>query len=260
MDAPGWASTFTNLEQEWRSVAGRGRREPSLEDWTRLFGQFEFGQRSLKARGLWVSGYSDLMHVGRVADDELTHSNMVAWFLNPAGRHGFGDSLLRAILEEGWVGSGEVRTEGALVRREVTEGTRRADVVVYMGPTTLVIENKVGSKESPWQCEDLYQLWFEPEADVRFLLLTPKGQTPREVKTQAAVDAWRRLSYPSLAGWLNDKLNEKPDEDLPRSSRSLAQRTLARMTVQQYIATIRESYGIGPFSVGVGGGSVRERE
>jgi hypothetical protein len=259
-----WRASFADLDQEWWSIVGTPHSQVPVGDWGLVFDELNSEERRLRADGQWVSGHSDLMHIGRVAGDELTHSNIVAWLLKPTGRHGFGDRLLAALMAYGWPDKQEPETDGAVVDREVsrrnriTGAVRIADVVVHMGPTTLVIENKVGSKESAWQCEDLYQIWFEPGADVRFLLLTPKGEVPKETKTQAAADAWRKLSYPSLAGWLNEKLNERSNEILPTSPRSLAQRTLARMTVEQYVATIRESYGLSAFSVGVGGGSVSE--
>lgn len=246
MNTQAWVSAYAELKGEWRSVVGRPRAERSVEDWPRLFQHFQAEQRRLMGGGRWVSGYSDLWHVAEVADLEAYHSNTVKWLLDPAGRHGLRDRLVRAILEAGWGPSDEVATEAALVVREVPEGSRRADIVVYMGPTTLVIENKVGAPESPWQCEDLYQIWFSPGADARFLFLTPDGHPPRETKTQAAADAWRSLSYPSLANWL--------EENLPTLPQSLAQKT-----VEQYVATIRETYrGTRPFQIRVGGGNVDE--
>jgi hypothetical protein len=266
MEPSAWVATFADLDQEWRSVVGIPRPQVPVGGWESRIDELGNEERALRAAGQWVSGHSDLMHIGRVAGDELTHSNIVAWLLKPTGRHGFGDRLLAALMTQGWPDKHEADTDRAVVEREVsrrdriTGAVRIADVVVSMGPATLVIENKVGSKESPWQCEDLYQIWFEPGADIRFLLLTPTGQAPLETKTQAAANAWRKLSYPSLACWLNEELNERSNETLKTSPQSLAQRTLARMTVEQYVATIRESYGISPFSVGVGGGTISEPE
>jgi hypothetical protein len=246
MDIGGWTSAFADLEQEWRSIAGERRSELSVEDWARLFEELKTEQGRLKGDGRWVSGHADLMHLAGVADLEVSHSNIVAWLLNPAGRHGFSDRLLRAILEDGWRDSDVPSTASAVVEREVPDGSRIADIVIYMGPTTLVIENKVLSDESKWQCEDLYQIWSGRGKDVRFLLLTRDGHPPRETQTQAAADTWRRLSYPSLAGWLH--------ENLPTPPQSLAQKT-----VEQYVETIRLTCrGRQKFHVEVGGGHVSE--
>jgi PD-(D/E)XK nuclease superfamily len=246
MDMGGWASVFTDLSQEWRSVVGSAIEESPVEDWPRLFEQFTAEQGRLKANGLWVSGHSDLMHLARVADGELTHSNLVAWLLDPAGRHRFGDRLLVALMAEGWPNLPMPQTDGAVVEREVPRGGRIADIVIYAGQTTLVIENKVWAPESPRQCDDLYEIWLDFGPDVRYLLLTPDGHPPRETRSQAAADAWRSMSYASLACWLT--------ENLPPSPQSLAQKT-----VEQYVATIRETWrGTRPFRIGVGGGNVGE--
>ena len=246
IDMDGWRSGFTELTEEWRSVVGPRIEESPVADWPRLFDQLRTEQRRLTADGLWVSGHSDLMHLARVADGELTHSNVLAWLLNPAGRHRLGDRLLVALMAEGWPGFPVPQTDGALVEREVPRGGRIADVVIYMGPTTLVIENKVWAQESRRQCEDLYELWLDSGPDVRYLLLTPDGHPPRETRSEAAAGAWRSLSYPSLAGWLSG--------NIPTSPQFLAQKT-----VEQYVATLRETWrGVRPFRIGVGGGHVGE--
>ena len=109
---------------------------------------------------MWISGYADLLHIARVADGELVHSNVVGWLLTPTAKHGLGDSLLRAIITAGWPGS-PVDAARALVAREVEREYRIADIVVTMGTTRLVIENKVWSDESDGQCEDLFELWAD---------------------------------------------------------------------------------------------------
>jgi len=238
--------TFADLVEDWRAIVGRRGEEPPVEVWERTFEQLKTAQRRLVADGVWVSGYFDLMHLARVADRELAHSNMVAWLLDPAGRHRLGDRLLTALMEEGWRVLRMPQTDGALVEREVVLGGRIADVVVYMGPVTLVIENKVWAQESLRQCEDLYQIWSDSDygSDVRFLLLTLDGHPPRETTSEAAASAWRSLAYPSLGGWLN--------ANLPASPQSIGERT-----VEQYVSTIRETCrGTRPLEIRIGGGKV----
>jgi hypothetical protein len=241
-----WPAAFADLAEQWRGIAGSPLPPTSVQSWEERYDQLIAQQRQLKNRGLWVSGPSDLMHLARVADGELAHSNLVAWLLNPAGRHGFGDRLLRALLAAGWPDANIPDTNGAVIEREVPRGARIADVVVYLGDTTFVIENKVWSDESPRQCEDLYQLWLDNSTDVRFLLLTLDGHAPRESHTKEAAEAWRTLSYPALGGWLLANLPGPP-------------LSVAQSSVEQYMATIRETCRtLRPFSVGIGGGNVDE--
>jgi len=88
-----------------------------------------------------------------------------------------------------------------------------------------VIENKVWSAESEAQCEDLYQLWSDGVADVRFLLLTLDGHPPRQTKTRAAAEAWRSMSYRSLAALVAEICAQQPA-------------TAGLSAVRQYLASL----------------------
>lgn len=198
---------------------------------------------SLRREGLWVSGPSDLLSIGRVADRELTHSALLAWLLTPTGRHGFGSRLLEDILREGW-GEPVPDVTTAVVQLEITRDDRRADIVVTAGALTLIIENKVWSLESESQCEDLYRLWARDGEDARFLLLSPGGHPPRQTRTAEAADAWRSMSYASLARWLRTNLTPYPQ-------------TTADGSAIQYLESLRQLFpSPSPFAVRMGGGHV----
>jgi hypothetical protein len=158
-----------------------------------------------------------------------------------------GPALLDDIFALGWPGWPAVNAGRATVVREVTKGHRIADLVVTAGPTTLVIENKVWSDESERQCEDLFELWVDGVSDVRLLLITLDGHPPRQTKSSAAAEAWRRLSYASLAAWLTAR-------DLDASILP------SHMAIQQYAIAIRRlARGTSPFQVLAGGGSIDAR-
>jgi hypothetical protein len=93
------------------------------------------------------------MSVLGATDDELSHSRVLAWLLQPTGRHGLGASVLERILRAGWPDLPIPDLGMAVVRREVPRddllGATRADVVVTMGATVLVIENKVWATRVP---------------------------------------------------------------------------------------------------------------
>jgi hypothetical protein len=239
-----WDADFAAILEVWRSIIGRVPPAPSVETWESSFTQLAAEQRRLVSAGLWVSGPADLMSVARVADDELIHSNVVAWLLSPAGRHGLGDSLLVDLMAAGWPDRPRVDSDAAVVEREVSRGDRRADIIVTMGAATLVLENKVWSDESEGRCEDLFRLWNDPDADVRFLLLSRDGHPPRQTRSREAAEAWRSLSYASLGGWLSGRRLALPG-------------SLAQQSVEQYAATIqRVCRRLEPFRVAIGGGKV----
>jgi hypothetical protein len=194
-------------------------------------------EEALRADGRWLSGASDLLRIARVVDSELVHSNIVAWLLDPASRHGLGDRLLARILQAGWPDAERPLASRARIEREVVREHRIADIVITAGRTTLVIENKVWSDESEAQCEDLYLLWSDGVSDVRFLLLTLDGHAPRQTKSRAAAEAWRSLSYRSLAALVAELSAQQPT-------------TVGALAVLQYLASLDALVGrTGSFTI-----------
>ena len=208
-----------------------------IRGWHSALDSMQQQELRLRRDGQWVSGPSDLLSIGEVASRELTHSAVFGWLLTPTGRHGLGTRLLEAILTAGW-DEAIPDLAAATVQREVTRGARRADIVVTAGALTLVIENKVWAMESDAQCEDLFRLWAGEGQDARFLLLSPDGRPPRQVHTDEARNAWRTLSYRSLANWL--------EQNLPVSLT-----TTAHQSVGLYADSLRHTFGSGSgFAVG----------
>jgi len=221
-----WGAELDRTESEWLSVTAAARTPESVTGfWTEL-DRVLAEERQLRRQREWVSGPDDLLHIARAADDELLHSNVIAWLLTADGRHQLGDRLLRDLLAEGWPGA-VPDTLHAVVEREVVRGPRRADIIVTMGPVSLVIENKMWSDESEMQCQDLYDMWLDHAPDVRFLLLSPDGRLPRTAKSDDAVAAWRAISYGSLASWLEAAIDGAP-------------MSLARLSAEQYVASLRK--------------------
>ena len=139
------------------------------------------------------------MSVLGATDDELSHSRVLAWLLQPTSRHGLGTSVLERILRAGWPDLAIPDLGMAVIRREVPRedalGATRADVVVTVGATVLVIENKVWAPESEAQCEAQYRHWRSEADDVRFLLLSRDGHLPSSAISPEARQAWRAMSY-----------------------------------------------------------------
>jgi hypothetical protein len=238
-----WRWTFRELQETWASMSGPSVAEVST--WHDAMLALQAREQELRANGKWLSGPSDLLSIAGVANDERMHSRIVAWLLSPTGRHALGGSLLEAIFAAGWATPPIASIGSAVVLLEQVQGPRIADIVVIVGSTTLVIENKVWAPESELQTEDTYQLWSEEGRDIRFLLLSREGYPPRQTTSPEAENAWRTLSYRSLLGWLEGRINAEP--------------TLASANLQQYIATLRRiAVASAPFVVGVPGGSIRD--
>ena len=118
-----------------------------------------------------------------IADQELRHSNMLAWLFDPAASHGFGERFLRDFLAESCDGGATAKREYKLdfafktiksvhVRRECPlkipkSQTRPIDILIEMEfehdnndgaqKHIVAIENKVNSVQSEGQLSDYFE-------------------------------------------------------------------------------------------------------
>src|SRR4051812_12000136 len=90
------------MAAEWAALGAPSEGPTGIESWRDAYSQMRDQEEDLRSTGRWVSGPSDLLRVARVVDDELVHSNVVAWLLDPTARHGLGDQVLGRILAAGW--------------------------------------------------------------------------------------------------------------------------------------------------------------
>lgn len=227
-----WLPSIRAMRQEWSRLASP---VASLAEWEMRIAAMETEMAIAKDKRSWTAGRSDLLHAAGRSGDELTHSNILAWLLSPAERHGLRGAFLSDLVRHTW-GLELLAVDFATVRREVRRsdrtGRRIADVVVTAGPTRLVIENKVYSKEDRLQCEDLYRLWTQASDEddgperVLFVLLTRHGREPESVDTDEARAAWKGLAWLWVEQWLRTRV-------------SVIDSAIARSTVTQYIASLR---------------------
>jgi len=96
--------------------------------------------------GTWTRAPLFELLGARCRRDEETHSNILAWLLDPNGSHGLGAWFLTELLSRVFV-----RDPGPLdhicVCREVEEEPEKADVMVTTDSWRLVIENKIDGGE-----------------------------------------------------------------------------------------------------------------
>lgn len=92
-----------------------------------------------------------IIDVLRKGNQELFHSSVVAWLLDPAGEHGLGHGFLNAfarlVESHGCPRMREALDAGteARIATEVTARSSRYDIVLRIGVVTVVIENKTKS-------------------------------------------------------------------------------------------------------------------
>ncbi len=217
MDA--WSAKLGAMAAEWRGLQQHWRTQ--LVRWERCRLELESEEAVLRDQGQWTHGRCDYLGVLGKQRDELAHSRIVAWLLDPCAHHGFGVRVLRDVVAQAF---GEVNADlrRARTRCEVALFGARLDIVVEAPGLCLVIENKVDAEEAEGQC-DHYRDQLG-RADARFMLLSPDG---RRARTETA---FVPLSYPQLKTILARALTDTPKG------------ACGRHVAEDYLSTLTEEF------------------
>lgn len=134
----------------------------------------------------------NLFSVLRIERAEIRHSNVLAWLLTPGESHGFGDAFLRRyistlLMENGFPDVSLTAAKAELMTFrdvEVMREWNNIDILVVSRSEKwfLLIENKIGSKESSHQlekCQKKASTAF-PFCQELLVLLTVDGNEPSE--------------------------------------------------------------------------------
>ena len=208
---------FSTLKAEWLALRRRDD-ECLVEGWEASLKAMTAESNHLRAAGSWLTGPADFLGVTRRSRHELTHSAMLGWLLDYAGRHGLGNRLVVALLRH--IGLEVGADHHFVVRLEVAGGTAVADLVLSSGELKVVIENKLDAIEQPWQCERLAD--DHPEAQA-LIFLTPTGRAPA---TARAEDPWHSVRWSLIAKLLEEALRDSG----PAPGRHIA---------EDYLSTLR---------------------
>ena len=232
-----WEEQFLVMEGEWKKIHQK-QVTHLVAEWRQTMTKMRRGYQELVSRGLWVSGPSDFLSIIERAEDERTHSRMLAWLLTPTGRHGLRNLLLSRLLEH--CDSKHSDAEMAQVQPASTadclysvdcpcwRNGREADIVAWGKDFTLVVEMKVNAGEQPAQCNDLYEN-FKGEPGARFLFLARKNVIPETATTPDAQRAFKKISWPEVRHMIEDALNDP-----------VSKQGAAVPIVENYILTLKE--------------------
>ena len=229
---PSWEAHFRAMEREWGEISVR-RTRVLLANWHGAMSEMKHQRDRLVSGSQWVTGPRDFLDIIGLARHENTHSRMLAWLLNPTGRHGLGCAMVRRLVEHC---TGKPAPESLAVRGVTFShwrNGREADLVAWGEDFTLVIENKVDAKEEHDQCDDLYAN-FKNEKGPLFLFLTPHGRKPCTARTTGAQSSFRTLSWPKLRGMIGEEL---------KKSRPASGPAVSVDVVRNYLRTLKEQFG-----------------
>ncbi|WP_437289857.1 PD-(D/E)XK nuclease family protein [Sorangium sp. So ce406] len=220
---------IADLATEWRAIVAREQetRVTQVAAWETQLAEIRAEQEALLRDGHWVGGPDDLLSILGQSRQDLYHSALLAWLLDPQGRHGFGSGFLEALLRRCTSDPPTAELNRARPALEVSKGTVRADIVVAGPGLYLVIENKVDAREQPQQCDQLYES-FGPEPGALFVFLSPSGRAP-VTATGDAREAFKTMSYADIAVMLRDALACAPGKGATAHGREVASNYLATL-------------------------------
>ena len=168
----------------------------------------------------------NIFEILKVTDLEATHSNMLAWLLNPEGSHNLGQKFFELMinwLADEYVLSTDERNEllgcnysSLSIQREFPIHRKRKkkpknyiDILIESpeAETIIVIENKIYSSEGDNQLSEYKKAIMEKYPDYRqyYLYLTPKGNMSTDPKV------WRSIGYNKIIEWIELLLRTPPE-------------------------------------------------
>lgn len=220
---------LAGLAAEWRAIVAREQedRVAQVAAWDAKLAELRAEQEALLSGGHWVGGPDDLLSILGQSRQERYHSALLAWLLDPQGRHGFGAGFLEALLRRCTAEPPRAELNRARPALDVSLGNTRADVVVAGPGLCLVIENKIDAREQPKQCDRLYES-FCCEPGALFILLSPSGRAP-VTATGGAREAFTPISYADIAALLRDALASAPGKGATARGREAASNYLATL-------------------------------
>ncbi|MBB2940641.1 hypothetical protein FB565_000345 [Actinoplanes lutulentus] len=178
------------LAGEWASI-NRSR----IEQWESRLITLARETAAIKAAGRWRTGKRTLLEVLGVHHLEVRLVACLAWLLRPEDHHGLGDQVVRRLFQKL-----ELPFDPAARIRVTVEETRytadgvrtRADLVVRVGGSCVLIEAKFNAGQHGDQCARLAKLWADEAATLVYLT--------RDGHDRGTPAGWAALTWQDIAG------------------------------------------------------------
>lgn len=232
-------ASFPDLWNGWteakhsRRLQIREQKREVVDDWETALTDLVSKQQELVAKGQWESGPSTLLSIIGQSRRETYHCRVIAWLMDPTGRHGLGENFLAGFLQtcfpEETFDKSDLRR--ATVDCEVVRPQSRADIVIWLPNATVAIEAKTDAVEGPRQCDRLYRDFAE-DPDPHFVFLSPRGRPPVSA-TGDALEAYSTISLPEIIRLIEDSLNRATDVGVDQ---------IALGSLHNYLTTLRKEF------------------
>ncbi|MEA3378493.1 MAG: PD-(D/E)XK nuclease family protein [Nanoarchaeota archaeon] len=143
-----------------------------------------------------------------ISEREISHSAFLAWLLNPKENHGLNDLFLQSILKKINY-TEEYKINEVVVETEITEISRRIDIIIHINDVTICIENKIWDYPTIKQIEDEIKE-FEPNYMV---LLAPK-EIITSFKKENDLKNIYYINYDYICKSIKELMNKTTNDDL----------------------------------------------
>lgn len=177
----------------------------------------------------WISNFN-LFDILKISRTEIRHSNVLAWLLDPNGNHGFGDRIIKGIIQfiVSWYSSDDdifktllMDCHDFIIQRE----WHHIDIlaVSHSQKYVICIENKIDSGEHNNQLKRYHDDVEQVYSDYRimYIFLSPDGRESSEPET------WLSMGYQDILDILDS--SSKKVHLIPET----------QLLINNYIDTIR---------------------
>lgn len=128
------------------------------------------------SEGKWTKNFFNIIEVLGITKSEESYSDLLAWLLNPYEGHGLGDKFLKKFVEQ--IDPGKFfNFEFVQTSRELPGQTSTPDIAVDWKSEgksySLIIENKISSREGEKQTQRQYQDFRKRVEKVYFVFFNP---------------------------------------------------------------------------------------
>ncbi len=189
----------------------------------------------------WTSDVN-FFELSGMSNQEIKHSNTLAWFLDSNENHYLGEQFIKRFLQKVITENRETNSDINIFDVSIMEYSsfiikrewKNIDILIYSNDLKMVIiiENKVYATESKGQLNKYYKTINEEFKDYKklFIFLTREGVEP---KNTSDLRYWYLADYRMIIESLEDTLLLKPNLT-----------TKTKIIINDYINIIRRNFGM----------------
>jgi len=214
----------------------------TINEKLRLIDTFLVDNQELESLNDRLASFN-LFNILRIEKAEIRHSNILAWLMTPNGSHGLGDTFLRRFISRLLIENDQIPikltpAQVELIKFndiEVMREWNNIDILVRSQQERwcLLIENKIGSKESKGQLDKYINIVKKdmPKFQIIPVLLTLEGDEPSD---EGASAGYIPLSHTHVLD-VADRIVKQNSSRIPSDARILIDHYLVilrRLTMQ----------------------------